>query len=495
MSDTRHSPLTIALTVIAGTVLIGIDMTIVNIALPRLSADTGAALPVIQWVATGYTLALAAVMPLTAWAIARLGARKVFLGSLALFVVGSALVAASWNVESMIGFRILQGFAGGFVTPAAMTLVLTSAPPAERGRVMAILGLPILVGPVLGPVAGGWLLDNFSWRWMFLINVPLGVLSIALGLRNLPRAPIGPTPRLDVRGLVLLPPGVALLVLATSFSQGSVLAPGVLVPLALGVVLVAAFVRHALRTDAPLLNLRLLGRPLTGAGAIVLFLFSSGYAGSMILIPLYWQVVRGESATVTGLFTAPAALAAGLAIQISGRLVDRVRPLLVIGPGIAVALGAIITLVVQLGSNAPNWQLVTLWVLVGVGAGFTIMPMNTVSTRSLENTAIPSAATIIGVIAQVAGALCIAAVSVVLATQLSARLPGLAEGGLGDLYALPPDRLAELAPLIAGSVQAALWLPVGLMVAAGVVTVVVLRDVPSARQLPATTALASADRS
>jgi MFS family permease len=215
----------------------------------------------------------------------------------------------------------------------------------------------------------------------------------------------------------------------------------------------------------------------------------------MILIPLYWQVVRGESATVTGLFTAPAALAAGLAIQISGRLVDRVRPLLVIGPGIAVALGAIITLVVQLGSNAPNWQLVTLWVLVGVGAGFTIMPMNTVSTRSLENTAIPSAATIIGVIAQVAGALCIAAVSVVLATQLSARLPGLAEGGLGELYALPPDRLAQLAPLIAGSVQAALWLPVGLMVAAGVVTVVVLRDVPSARQLPATTALASADRS
>lgn len=482
MSHAHPSPLTIVLTVIAGTVMIGIDMTIVNIAIPQLSQATGASLPVIQWVATGYILALATVVPATAWAIGRFGARQVFLASIGLFTLGSALVAASWNVESLIAFRILQGLGGGFVLPAAMTLTLTSTPPAERGRVMAILGLPVLVGPVLGPVLGGWLLDTFSWRWMFLINVPLGAISLALGLRNLPRLPADPSARLDARGLALLPPAMALLVLGTSLAQGSLLTTAALLLVGAGLALVALFVRHALRSEAPLVDVRLLGRRLTGAGTVVLFLFSSGYSAAMILIPLYWQVVRGENATTTGLFVAPAALAAGITIQVSGRLIDRLSPIRVIGTGVAVAVLSTAVLAVQLNADTPAWQLVVLWVLVAIGAGFTIMPMTTVATRSLENTAIPSASTIISVISYVSGAICIAAVSVLLAAQLSVRLPGITDGGVGSLGALSPAELAVLAPQIAAGVQAALWLPAALMAAAGVVAVVVLRGVPSPRE-------------
>lgn len=487
MTRAQASPMTIALTVIAGTVMIGIDMTIVNIAIPQLSQDTGAPLPVIQWVVTGYTLALAAAVPATAWAISRFGARQVFLVPLGLFTVGSALVAASWNVESLIVFRILQGLGGGFVLPAAMTIVLSSTAQAERGRVMAILGLPVLVGPVLGPVLGGVLLDTLSWRWMFLINVPIGLLAIALGLRNFPRIPAGPVPRLDVRGLLLLPPAMVLLVLGTSFAENSLLV-WMLLSLGAGLLVVALFVWHALRSEAPLLDIRLLGRRLTGAGTIILFLFSSGYTAAMILVPLYWQIVRGESATTTGLFLAPAGLAAGIAVQISGRLIDRLPPVRVIGTGLVVATVATIALVFLLSVDTPTWQLVVLWTVIALGAGFTIMPTTTVATRTLEDSAIPSGSTIMSLISQVSGAICVAAVSVMLATQLSVRLPGVADGGVGALYSLPPAERTALASQIADALQASFWLPAALTAAAAIVAIFTLRKVPSpvSARVPAT---------
>lgn len=460
------SPLTVALTVIVGTVLVGIDMTIVNIAIPQLTRDTGAPLTTIQWVVTSYTLALATVMPATAWAIARFGAKRVFLVSIALFTAGSALVAGSWSAESLIAFRVVQGVGGGLVMPASMTLALAATPGEQRGRIMAVLGLPVLIGPVLGPVVGGLLLDHLSWRWMFLINVPFGIASLILGLRNLPKTPKGPTLPLDVRGLLLLPPAMALLVIGASSAGSRVLTAHVLVPVIVGLALIGTFIWHALRTDAPLLDIRVLARPYTGAAAIVLFLFTSGWGASMLLVPLYWQVVRGESATVAGLFIAPAGIAAGIAIQISGRLIDRVAPLRVIGTGLAVATAATTALLLLMGTATPAWILVALWSIVAAGAGFTIMPMSTVATRALDGPAIPAMATVLGVINYISSAICIAVVSVVLTWQLAARLPNLPGEGIGPLLALTPEQFAVIAPDVAGAVQSALWVPVALMTAA-----------------------------
>ncbi|HWM00871.1 MAG TPA: MFS transporter, partial [Actinophytocola sp.] len=152
----RHA-LTVVFTVIAGTVMIPLDVTVVAVALTRLSEETGASLPVIQWVSTGYTLAVAAGIPTAAWAIGRYGGRRVFLTALTVFTLGSLLVALSWDAPSLIAFRVVQGLGGGFVMPAAMVLTLRAAPPEQRGRVMALLGLPILVGPVFGPPLGGFL--------------------------------------------------------------------------------------------------------------------------------------------------------------------------------------------------------------------------------------------------------------------------------------------------------------------------------------------------
>jgi EmrB/QacA subfamily drug resistance transporter len=472
----RHA-LTVVLTVIAGTVMIPLDVTVVAVALTRLSEETGASLPVIQWVSTGYTLAVAAGIPTAAWAIGRYGGRRVFLTALTVFTTGSLLVALSWDAPSLITFRVLQGLGGGFVMPAAMTLTLRAAPPEQRGRVMALLGLPILVGPVFGPPLGGVLTDHLSWRWIFLVNLPIGIAAVLLGRRNLPTAPGDRSTVLDRRGMLLLPPAMVLLVVGTSRLEDSLLEPSALVPIVAALVLLAAFARHALRVAAPLLKVRLLGRRLTGGGALVLVLFVGAYFSTLLLVPLYFQVARGETATTTGLLMMPQAIAAGISIQVSGRLIDRVPPLRVIGTGIAMATLGYATFAWQLTEGTPYGLLVASLVLGAAGAGGCMLPTMTLATRYLDDPDIPSGSTIITVLNQLAASLVTAAVSVALAAGLTARLPEL-DGGVGDLQHLPAADHLAAAPLLAEAVQVTFLLPVGLMTAAFVVAVVVLRRRP-----------------
>ena len=469
----RHA-LTVVFTVIAGTVMIPLDVTVVAVALTRLSEETGASLPVIQWVSTGYTLAVAAGIPTAAWAIGRYGGRRVFLTALTVFTIGSGLAAISWDAPSLIAFRVLQGLGGGFVMPAAMTLTLRSAPKEQRGRMMALLGLPILVGPVFGPPLGGVLTDHLSWRWIFLVNLPIGVAAVLLGRRNLPAARGDRETVLDRRGMLLLPPAMVLLVVGTSNLETSLLETSALVPIVAGLLLLAAFARHALRVAAPLLRVRLLGRRLTGGGALVLVLFVGAYFSTLLLVPLYFQGARGESATTTGLLMMPQAVAAGVSIQVSGRLIDRVPPIRVIGTGIALATFGYAAFAAQLSDGAAYGWLVAALVLGTTGAGACMLPTMTLATRYLDDPDIPSGSTIITVLNQLAASLVTAAVSVVLAAGLTARLPEL-DGGVGDLQHLPtPERLAA-APLVGEAVQVAMLLPVGMMALSFVVAVVVLR--------------------
>lgn len=434
---------TVALTVIAGTVMIPLDVTVVAVALAHLAEETGASLPVIQWVSTGYTLALATVIPAAAWAIARYGARSVFLAAIGVFTVGSLLVATAWDAPSLIAFRVVQGLGGGFVMPAAMTLALRSAPPADRGRVMSLLGLPILVGPVLGPPLGGWLLDTLSWRWIFLVNLPIGLFALWLGRRNLPVLPGDASARLDRTGLLLLAPAMALLVLGTSLAEGSLVEPRALVPIGVGLVLLGTFVRHALRQRAPLLKVRLLGLRATGGGALLLVLFAGGYFSTLVLVPLFFQVARGESATTTGLLMVPQAILAGISIQVAGRLIDRVPPIRVIATGITLAVIGYGGFTLLLAGDASYGTLAPFLALGTTGAGATMLPTITQATRDLDDADIPSGSTMINVLNQLAISVTTAAVTVLLASS--------------------------------GSVRTAFWLPVGMMVAALVVALTVLR--------------------
>src|SRR5215218_4567656 len=235
--------LTIAMVVVLGAIMSILDTTVVNVALNTLARDFDTDLPTIQWIVTGYTLALATVIPVTGWAADRFGTKRLYMLSIGLFVAGSALSGAAWSAESLIGFRILQGLGGGMLMPAGMTILTRAAGPQRIGRVMSIIGVLMLLGPILGPILGGWLVDDVSWRWIFFINLPIGVAALAFSSRILPRDTPQPAERFDVLGLSLLSPGLALVIygLAKSTSAGGFDAPEVWGPALSGLLLLAGF--------------------------------------------------------------------------------------------------------------------------------------------------------------------------------------------------------------------------------------------------------------
>ncbi|WP_242614124.1 DHA2 family efflux MFS transporter permease subunit [Actinomadura roseirufa] len=445
----------IALTLVLGAVMITLDTTVVNIALDRLSRDFDAPLATIQWVATGYSLALGAVIPSTAWAVGRFGARRLYLGAIAAFAAGSVLAGLSWNIGSLIAFRVVQGFGGGMVMPIGMTLLLRAASPDRLGRLMSTLGLAILVGPLAGPVLGGWLIDQVSWRWMFFINVPVAVAVVALGARLFPRDVPETGRPLDVPGLLLLSPGLAALIygVTTGGERGDFAAPAVLTPLAAGAALVAGFVLRALRARHPLIDLAPFRDRTFAAATGTLTLFAFGYFGTMLLTPLYLQVVRGESATAAGLLGVPFALGSGTAVQVAGRLADRVAPGRLVPAAITTSLAGFALFTARLGPDASYWGLCGAMVLMGAGGGATMMPTMTAATRGMSHARAPAASTTINMINTTSAAVGTAASSVVLSALLSGVVPADEGGALQALHRLSPQAHAAIAGRLADAFQ------------------------------------------
>ena len=235
--------MSVAIVVVLGAIMSILDTTVVNVAISDLSTTFDTSLETIQWVVTGYTLALATVIPITGWAADRFGTKRLYMLSLALFLCGSILSGLAWSAGSLIAFRVLQGLGGGMLMPAGMTILTRAAGPQRVGRVMSIIGVPMLLGPIVGPILGGWLVDDVSWRWIFFINIPIGIAALILSLRVLPRDQPKPAHPFDALGLALLSPGLALLIygLAKSSSGGGFGSSQVLGPVFVGVVLLVAF--------------------------------------------------------------------------------------------------------------------------------------------------------------------------------------------------------------------------------------------------------------
>src|SRR3954451_11975534 len=203
MRELGRPVLAAAAVVVCGAVMTILDSTIVNVAIERLAVVYDARLSTIQWVSTGYLLALAAVIGLAGWAVDRFGTRRVFMSAVAAFALGSLLCGLAWSAGSLIAFRVLQGLGGGLVMPVGMTILAHAAGRDRMGRAMAIVGVPMLLAPAVGPVLGGALLDGASWRLIFFVNLPVAALALVLAARVLPRAdPRRPT-RFDLLGLAL----------------------------------------------------------------------------------------------------------------------------------------------------------------------------------------------------------------------------------------------------------------------------------------------------
>src|SRR5438094_524878 len=316
----------IGFVVIIGSIMGILDTTIVNVALDKLGTDLYKSIANTQWVITGYMLSLAAVIPVTGWAARRFGAKPVYLLSLVLFTAGSALCGVAQSLDQLIVFRVIQGIGGGMILPLGQLMMATAAGPKRMGRVMSIVAIPAMLAPILGPTIGGLIVDNASWRWIFYVNVPIGVIAIIAALRALPRVEPGRSAALDVRGLALMSTGLPIFTygLAEVGSTGSFTATKVVVPILVGLLLVGLFAVHALRVPHPLLDLRLYRRPTFSSASFAMFCLGAALFGGMILMPLYWQQIRFESVVDTGLLTAPMGLGMALVMPFAGRLADRV---------------------------------------------------------------------------------------------------------------------------------------------------------------------------
>src|SRR3954452_7877306 len=236
----------IAIAVVLGAIMSVLSTTIVNVALQTLSIKLHSPLDSVQWVVTGYMLSLAAVIPVSGWAAARFGARRLYVISLILFTAGSALCGFAWNLESLVAARVLQGLAGGLLVPIGQIALVKAAGPRNMARVMSAIGVPIILAPVFGPTVGGLLVEHVGWQWIFFVNVPIGVAAVFAAFRLLPAEKGSPATagRLDALGLSLVATGLVGITyaLAESASAGSLTALQVIVTLLLGIMLVAAFV-------------------------------------------------------------------------------------------------------------------------------------------------------------------------------------------------------------------------------------------------------------
>jgi EmrB/QacA subfamily drug resistance transporter len=427
---------------VAGVVILGmimsiLDTTIVNVALRTLSHDLHSTISQIQWVVTGYLLSLAAVIPLTGWASRRYGAKRVYLVSLVLFTAGSALCAVAASTTTLVIFRVLQGFGGGMIMPVGQLIMAQVAGPKRMGRVMGIVAMPAMMGPILGPVIGGTILEYFHWSWIFLVNVPIGVVAFALAWRVLPHTDSGHAGRLDALGLVLMSGASSALVYGLSelgTAGTSLGAPQVVGPIAAGIVLAVLFCLHALRVERPLLDVRLYANRVFAAASLTTFGLGAALFGAMILVPYYYQQVRHESVIVTGLLTGPQGLGMLLVMPLAGRFSDRFGGGRVALAGVSVLSLSTIPLAF-IGAHTSIVYLSLVLVLRGVGIGFSFMPAMTAAFASLRSEQLSDATPQLNVVQRIGGAIGVAVLAVVLqrATEHAHTVAGLA-GAYGTAF-------------------------------------------------------------
>ncbi len=415
-----------ALILIVGAMAVIFDTTIVSVALHTLSIQLHTSVSTIQWVTTGYLLALGIAVPLSTWGLQRFGGKQLWIFSLAVFLVGSIGASLSWSVGSLIAWRVVQGMGGGLMLPLLTTLIFQAAGGKALGRLVTYVALPALLGPILGPVLGGAILTHLSWRFMFWVNVPFCVVGILLAWRYLkidasprPENQAAGRPRLDVTGLLLLAPGTCavLLGLANAGTAAGFAHLNVVVPLLVGVGLLTAFCGYALRKSHPLVEIRLLAKRSVGSSSAVLFFSGFSLYGAMLLLPLYYQDVRGTTALTAGVMLIPQGVGSVLSRTILGSNIDRFGARLIALVGFVMVAAATIPFALA-GPHTGSWQLAGWMVLRGFGLGAVTMPVMVAGYIGLDKSQIPHSSVLTRTAQQLGGSFGTAVLAVILESAL-----------------------------------------------------------------------------
>jgi MFS family permease len=463
--------------VLLGTIMTILDATIVNIAIPTLQVDLKAgSYADIAWVVTGYMLAQGAVIPMAGWATDRFGTKRLYLVTIALFTLASMACGVAQNLPELVIFRVLQGLGGGMLMPIGMTIIMRAVGPQNMGRVMGIFGIPMLLAPAVGPVLGGWFVQDFSWRLIFYVNVPIGIIAFVSAWRFLNESSKAHGLRLDTFGLLTAPPAAVAIMYAVDQSiamgWGSLL---VISLLAGAAVLLAAFVLSQLgrrRTATllmmplaavallialrngfvdgwtaldtivmlagavlavvnlvignrgnpePLLQLRLFRDPTFSWSMGLSFIIVTALFGGMLLLPLYLQEVHGYSPLETGLLLLPQAVTAAVAMPLGGYLTDRLGPRPVVATGMVMLAGGGF-LLAQIHPTSSNWLVVSALLLRGFAMGFSMMPSMAAAMARVPRHLSSSASSISNSLQRIGSSIGIAVLVTVLAAQFTTAI-------------------------------------------------------------------------
>ena len=407
--------------IVVGSITAMLDMTMVAVALSDLTRVFGASVTAVQWVSTAYLLTIAMVIPVTGRLTERFGARTMWTFALVTFLAGSMLCGAAWSIGTLIAFRAAQGIGGGMIVPLSMMILAQAAAPGQRGRVMALVAVPGQVAPIVGPLVGGLIIDAGSWRWIFYVNVPICLVALALGRRGIPDGPPRePAGRLDVTGLALLAPALALVVYGLSARAGWLLGTGA--------ALLAVFTGYALRARTPILNPRLFAHRPFAAASTLNFLSRLSIFGVMILMPLYYQQVRGHSALAAGLLLAPQSLGTMIALPYVGRLTDRLgaRPVVLAG----ITAGALAALAcTRVGAHTSDVFLGAALLVWGMGVAAVAVPVSAAAYEGLTPAEIPGATSAITTVQTVGASVGAAALTAILQDRAIGRPDAAAFAG------------------------------------------------------------------
>lgn len=438
-----------------------LDTSVTNVALPHMQGSLSASLDEITWVLTSFIAANAVILPATGWLVARLGRRRFFLIATATFMFSSLLSGAAPSLELLVGARLLQGLGGGPLIPLAQAILLEIFPPRQRGTAMAIWGLGIMVAPIAGPTVGGWITENYSWRWIFYINLPFGALALALGSIFLPDQPAAARAdaarlRFDGVGLALLVAGIGSLQVA--LDQGERLdwfdSSFITALVVVGVVALVAFALWELRVAShPLVDLRVLANATFAVGTLLITLVGFGLFSSFLLLTFYTEHLLRYDALTAGWVLAPGGVGSLISLSIGGRLVDRLDPRWLVSTGMGI-IAYSLYLMGTLSLGADFWAVLWPRFVQGFGMGLVFVPLTTMSLTAVSAAELPTASGLFNVVRNVGGSVGIAVTTTWLARQTQVHMATL-RGHVTPWSAAATERLARLQDIyLAGGADA-----------------------------------------
>ena len=420
----------VALTVMIPTLMVIVDTSVVNVSLDHIRGSLSAGIDEATWSITSYLAANAVIIPMTGWLSRLFGRKRYLVSSVALFTVSSLLCGLAWSIQSLIVFRVLQGLAGGALQPLSQSILLETFPVYQHGMAMAIFGIGIMFGPIIGPVLGGWITDSWSWHWIFFVNVPFGIVSIFMTIFFIFDPPYMKKTKMkiDYWGLILLTVGVGCLQLILDRGQREdwFSSEPITWMTVTCIVALVFFILVERTVKEPIVDLKIFKDATFVLGNVILFFVVMNLFGSIVMLPIYLQTLMGYTATLSGFVLGPGGVANLLFMPIVGQLVSRGNPKWLILFGILVTAYATYQMSrfnMQVDFNAVLWPRV----MLGIGVAFVFIPLTTISLSHIRKEEMGNASAVFNLLRNLGGSFGVALSATILARQAQVHQAHLTE--------------------------------------------------------------------